>query len=114
MLKRWKRTGDILGYRPKFKITCQFCKTKMVPRYSYLFPNGELVYGMVGAGCQMAYKCPRCGFHQRFNITDDKEYIEKVLALRNGKVQHNPVSEWEQDDKIKAQLTALGYFGNNR
>jgi hypothetical protein len=67
---------------------------------------------MAGAGCQMAYKCPTCGFHQRFNITDEKEYIDEVLAGRNGKVQYNPVPEWEQDEHIKAQLTSLGYFGN--
>lgn len=114
MLKKWKRTDDLLGYKPKFKVDCPYCKASMVPRYSYLFPKGELVYGMTGAGCQMAYKCPRCGYHQRFNITDDKEYIEKILAMRGGAVQHNPVSEWEQDERIKAKLEALGYWGNSK
>lgn len=84
----------------------------MVPRYSYLSPNGEIIYGMMSAGCQMAYKCPECGYHQRFNITDDKEYIEKLLSIRNGKRQHNPVEKWEDDERIKEQLAGLGYWGN--
>ena len=112
--KLWERTDDTFGYRPKFKMDCLYCKKKMVPRYSFLFPDGQALYGIYGAGVQLAFKCPRCGFHQRFNLEDDKEYIQKILDYRNGKVQYNPVPEWEQDEKIKAQLTALGYFGNNR
>lgn len=111
MNSRWKRTDDIMGYAPKFKIKCCFCGEKMVPRYSYLFPNGEVIYGMVSAGCQIAYKCPKCGYHQRFNLSDSKEYIKKILDLRGGDKQHNPVEDWEKDERIKAQLTALGYFG---
>lgn len=108
---RWDRTNDIVGHAPNFKINCPFCDIPMMMRYSQVFPDGEILYGMFGPGNQVAYKCPSCGYHQRFNVEDDKEYIDKTLELRGGKVQYNPVSEWEQDEKIKAQLTALGYWG---
>lgn len=109
--KRWTRTDDIVGHVPLFKVECPFCEIPMTMRYSYLFPDGELIYGIFGAGNQVAYKCHSCGYHQRFNVEDDKEYIDSTLELRGGKTQYVPLEEWKQNEEIKKQLESLGYWG---
>ena len=106
---RWER-AERVGHRPKFDISCPFCKVGMVVRYSYAFPAGEPIYGMFEPTNQIAYKCHACGYHQRFNIPDTKEYIQSLYDER-GKSHYSPVSDWEENEKIKEQLEALGYWG---
>ena len=106
---KWERVQPV-GHKPTFKVECPFCKIDMAVRYSYVFPDGNLIYGLTGPANQIAMKCPECGFHQRFNIMDDKDYIQSLYDSR-GKSHYSPVDEWEDNEKIKKQLEALGYWG---
>ena len=107
---KWERTNDIAGHRPLFRVYCRFCDEDMVQRYSAVFAAPNLLHGFAEAGNQMAFKCQKCGSHIKFNIVDDREYMEKIQAIR-GSGQHHPISEWEENEQIKKQLEALGYWG---
>ena len=109
--KKWKRTNDIVGHKPKFRVYCRFCDEDMICRYSAVFPEPNLLHGFTVAGNQLAFKCPTCGYHIRFNVPDDKEYIDKIYALRQNKSYHHSLEEWEENELIKKQLEALGYWG---
>jgi hypothetical protein len=109
-MKKWERDNGAVGHYPTFKIDCPFCKVSMAVRYSYVFPDGEPIYGMLGPCNQIAYKCPSCGYHQRFNIEDDYDYIKSLYDSR-GKNHYSPVPNWEADERIRRQLESLGYWG---
>lgn len=110
LLDKWERTNDVLGHRPKFKVKCRFCKVNMIQRYSVVFPKPNALHGFTVAGNQIAFKCPKCGYHIRFNIPDDKEYIEKIHRIRAG-TYHSDLEEWQENELIGKQLAALGYWG---
>lgn len=122
--KKWERTNDLAGYKPKFTLLCRFCKdggkrVPMVFRYCFLFTPedkaGRVMYSFEGSGAQIAYKCPKCGYHTRFNIIDYDDYIEKIWAKRVeknfGVLWYPSVDDWGKDEEIKRQLMGLGYFG---
>lgn len=110
----WERTEDAQGHRPKFAIWCRFCDTDMVIRFSAIFPWPNHLHGFFEAGNQLAYKCPKCGNHVRFNVNDDKDYCQKIYELRGGKQHYHSLEEWEDNELIKKQLEGLGYWGGDR
>jgi hypothetical protein len=109
--KMWERTDDVMGHRPKFRVWCQFCDSDMFIRFSYVFPEPDLMNGFVEPGNLIAFKCPKCGYHVRFNIIDDNEYIQKIHAARGSVGYYYPITELREVELIEKQLKALGYWG---
>lgn len=113
---KWERTHDRNGHKPNFDLTCRFCGSPMIVRYSKVFTERDMAYGIAGATHQIAMKCPACAWVCRFNVRDDQEYLNEIIAARDG---HNmyvpPAVEWtdsdSDDEKIRRQLEALGYVG---
>ncbi len=109
--KTWERTNGADGHRPLFQVTCRFCSTTMVLRNSILGLHDAVNVKTENTVNHLCYKCPKCDSVQRFDVQDDAEYLDKVLAHRGAKMLFVPdMEEWERDDSIKAQLSALGYF----
>jgi len=121
---KWRRTNYLDAYRPNFKILCRFCKDNgervpMIFRYSMLFvpedKAGKVMYSFEGSGAQLAFKCPKCGNHHRFNIVEHKDdYIEKIYKMRldnqQGTLWYPGPVEWSKDEVLKKQLEGLGYI----
>jgi hypothetical protein len=76
---------------------------------------GKIMYSFDGAGAQIAFKCPRCGYHTRFNIPDKDEYIEKIYDMRVERgyksLWYPTPDQWSEDKYLKRQLEGLGYIG---
>jgi len=105
----WDRTDDELGHTPRFDIKCYFCGSAMTLRHatSHYHDKEECKRGLN----QMCYKCSKCAWFVRFNVTDDKEYLQKLHEIR-GKKGHIPtIKEWSEDEEIARQLEAMGYYG---
>jgi len=110
--KKWLRTHDIYGHKPAFKITCRFCKSKMVLRYSEVLPNRSRMHGIEEGMNVMEYKCPRCASIRLFNVIEHQDYLYETLDKRGGETLYLPPKEvWEQEnEEIKKRLEAIGYF----
>ena len=80
-------------------------------RFSAVYPEKNYYAGFEEAGAQIAYKCPSCGYHIRFNISDSKEYIDKILEMRHGNTHHHDFEKLGEDERVAKQLEGLGYFG---
>ncbi len=62
----------------------------------------------------MSYKCPRCAWFIGFRVLDDKKYIRKAWRKhRQGFLKFVPdCDNWSKEDElIRKQLAALGYWG---
>ncbi len=105
----WKRTNDIIGHTPKFKITCRICESPMFMRHSTV----GFREGMDAGINQIAYKCPVCDWFITFEVRDDPKYITKVgMEYRQGQKKLIPTDMWLEDDEtgiIKEKLESLGY-----
>ena len=115
--KAWKRTYNIEGHEPKFKIRCFRCKMEdgldmpMALRHSKITVAGE-ASRTVGMNT-MSYKCPACDWFISFMVMDDMEYMKDILENKRGgnKFLVPTVDDWsEESDLIKEKLEALGYF----
>ena len=110
---KWKLSWDIIGLTPKFNITCPFCKTEMVLRYSRLHVSPELKEE--NTHIDMAYKCPICDYFTVFGIPVPPQYWLHILELRRklkiGLI-YAPIETWTKSDQeiIKERLQALGYW----
>jgi len=123
----WERTDDIQGHRPKFKIHCFNCymhsilnggEPQYIPmglRHSVIILADAKAFDNEGIDMnQMSYKCPRCAWFISFRVLDDKKYIRKLWRKdREGFLKFIPdCDDWsEEDELIKIQLAALGYWG---
>jgi len=102
-MDKWKKTETAWGYCPTFSPKCRYCGVELQGRFSIIYKN----YAMI-----LKYKCPSCGWFALFEIDEDKEYQKKIFELR-GKVHTitPTVEALNEDEDIKRQLSALGYFG---
>ena len=112
---RWERTNDVQGHKPKFNIRCAFCDMPMVLRHSIIYTKDKAKNeDETLQHNQMSYKCPRCAWFIQFMVIDDNKYLKKVVKkYRNGYIRLLPSNdEWsDEDELIKKQLAALGYWG---
>ena len=111
----WERTNNAYGHAPLFPIECRFCGNDMVVRHTriILLKLTPLFGDGLGANI-FTYKCAECASIARFFVPDNHEYLEMVKTqYRNGQDIYIPTdTEWTaEDNKIAAQLEALGYFG---
>jgi len=82
----------------------------MVLRSSVLGLHGEPYASTDNTTNYIVYKCPKCDAIQRFDVQDEKEYLGQVRAHRGGMLFVPDMEDWERDEEIKKQLSALGYF----
>lgn len=90
--KRWRRTNDIYGHKRNWTHVCSSCgHDKMVLHSSLVVPVS--VQAIPGNDRQrfmedpcniMRFKCERCSLVDKFVVDETKEYIDKILELRNG------------------------------
>lgn len=113
----WVRTNNARGVEAISKINCPLHGKQMFLRQSELKHTQRETKGkMVVAPCVLVmYKCPYCAlclyFHVEFPVVDN-EYWFKVMDWRNDyAVYIPPREEWTEEDAIKKQLEALGYWG---
>ncbi len=109
-VKLWSRTDDEIGHVPEFEVKCFHCGDKLTLRHSTIHYHPEESHA-TGLN-QACYKCPTCAWFVRFNVIDDREYLEKVHEIRGRRGKIPSKSEWsEENEDIARQLEALGYFG---
>ena len=108
----WVRTYDIRAHRPDFEIRCRHDGSKMLLRFSELYTERAMNWGIKQAMNAIEYKCPRCSLTQRFLVEDDPHYLMDMLDLRGGiKAYIPPKEEWEAEhEEIKKRLEILGYM----
>jgi hypothetical protein len=83
----------------------------MVLRHSLIWLDEASQNSPHGTANLVCYKCPRCDSIQRFDVQDEPEYLGKVVEFRKGRLLFVPdMEDWERDEEIKKQLSALGYF----
>jgi len=106
----WERTNDEQGHKSLFEIKCKYCNIDLMFRGSLIMKpkSKEQIIGMNKVG----FKCKRCGFYRPFYVEDTKEYLGKILKIRNDVSLFTPNWEtWSEDDEKRRQLEALGYIG---
>lgn len=110
---KWQRTYDVYGHKAAFPIVCQFCKSKMMLRFTEVIPDRNRVHCISeGINC-IAYKCPRCHVMYKFFVVDSREYLLDILNnKRDGvSIYLPPKKVWEKENKeIKQRLKDLGYM----
>ena len=103
MAEKWAKSDDLFGYAPTFDVTCRYCGVDMFLRFSRIYKD----YAMI----QM-FKCPQCGWFAIFNVDEDKEYQKEVFEKRGKVSTITPTMEQlSEDEQIRQQLEAFGYFG---
>jgi len=107
----WEKSNDEMGFMPKNDIICNFCGTAMTPRLSLMEieKKGNNV-SPVTMLFKIAYKCKMCDWLVTFDKMAENEYWTKILLKRKNRMLFYPVHLWEEDEFIKNQLKALGYF----
>ena len=119
----WEKTDDAMGIRPTWEIICTVCSVHrgahvpMVLRRSRIHQVSDM---RIHFGTQVyrpfafdqAYKCPDCGHYIVFGVAVDTAYALKIKEKRGGKADFLlPEEIWDEDERVKEQLEALGYFG---
>ena len=126
LLKRWNKlsnqsfkavnpnyrlTWDFIGIRNNKPIYCCFCNVKMVIRNSQLDWSFELEN--LNLHIDLRFKCPNCDWWITKGVPIPKQYF---LWLWHHRKKHGigrtyaPYQEWLDNERIKQQLEALGYF----
>lgn len=117
--KRWKRTNCVLGHKRNFTHICSSCghdkftlrSSRVISGSMKLIPGKENKFWSEEPCNVFMFKCNQCSLADRFIVDDDKEYIEKILKLRDGVMLYvPPKEEWERDEEIKKRLEILGYI----
>jgi hypothetical protein len=108
-VKMWEQTHDESGHKPSFAVKCFHCGEELVLRHSTIHYHQDENHA-VGLN-QMCYKCPKCAWFVRFNVIDDKEYLEEVHEIRGKRGKVPSKDEWSENEEIARQLEGLGYFG---
>lgn len=120
--KKWELTHDKVGVKPRFTPNCWFCKMAtgksepMVIRLVKMDIVGNTTAREVSDPImKVEFKCPLCAWTTWFYVPVDIQYWGKVLALRRNIPLYYPSHEaWNDDDRIKLQLSLLGYWGGRK
>lgn len=113
----WRRIEGPQGLEPTFEIKCVFCGEKMILRRSRLHQVADVrirkgVEEYRPYAFDMAYKCPRCAWYTVFGVAVPTDYAQEVTQRREGQVDFVlPEEIWEEDERVKRQLSRYGYFG---
>lgn len=99
--KKWVRTDNRYGHERNFIHKCSSCgHDKMILCYSRLISGSrQLIPGkdnkyFVEDPCNiMIFKCERCFLADKFIVDDTREYLEKILKLRDGVNLYIPSQE---------------------
>jgi len=131
-MKFW-RLGEKRHY-PNNPISCRYCGGEMVLRWSKIFSHADYLHEAMrrkdaGESVEefmeimdtipsaysyaddMEWKCKDCGCCQMFGVAITLEQFKKLRESRGYAQTYIPIEEWNDDKKIKKQLTDLGYFG---
>lgn len=111
-MPRWERTHDLRAHRPAFEIKCRFCDSLMMFRYSEVYPEENVILARRNGLNVIEYKCPRCSLIEKFYVEDEREYLQEMLDMRDGRRLYlPPKEEWEAEhEEIKKRLKILGYM----
>ena len=99
--KAWRRTDNRYGHKRNFKHICSTCghdkmilySTTVIPGSVKAIPGKERLH-FVEEPCNiMEFQCERCFLMDRFIVSDTREYLEKILKLRDGVNLYIPSQE---------------------
>ena len=99
--KKWKRTNDIVGHERNFIHKCSscghdkmiLCDSQIIPASSQPIPGKDNKYFVEDPCNMMSFKCEQCFLTDKFIVDDTKEYIEKILELRDWITVYVPQEE---------------------
>ena len=108
----WETTHDAQGLKAKFKVMCFRCKEEMLYRNSLIGSEtlGGNTYDSTIMVMRVHFKCPSCRMIETFYIPMERKYYLEVLEHRRGRTVHYPpISQWEDDERVRKRLESLGY-----